>query len=504
MVLRHIIFSLLVLVLLTLAACGEEPTPASTRTPTVTAVTPTATSRPQPTATATIPPTPTPIRPAITVEDQTIDENGRLLIAEVTVPEAAWIVIHAERDGQVGEVLGYTAVAVGRNTAVEVVIDPLAATEDLTAIIHEDAGVAGEFEFPGTDEPLLNETGTAVSQSFAIERDMPLPAVNATAQAVAEDGLVRLDSVYSPGPGWVVIHAEEDGGIGPILGHTFVVAGESTNVVVHIPWRQGTPMLYAMLHEDNGRANRFDFPDDDLPVLVAGEPVVTPIQATYPPDVYVLDQPVVEGGISIERVISIGPGWLVIYQDNGEGRPGLIIGSAALADGLNEQVRVPVQANNVTDQLFIFLHEDTEPGDSFNFPAADPQITYQGRIPNPFSFLTAPGNYLVTKDQALGESENGATAVTIPFTVSDLTHWVAIYADAEGQLGEIIGQTWLPPGVNRNVLVEIDRAQVTPTLYAVLHLDAGVAEEFEPAGADVRLQRNRNIIQAPFSIVNGQ
>ncbi|MCB8988483.1 MAG: hypothetical protein H6661_12130 [Ardenticatenaceae bacterium] len=487
---------LLILTVLLLAACGEEPTP--TATPTETAV-PTRTIPPQPTATPTTAPTPTPLEPTLVVGDQSLGEDGRLLIDSVTVLEPAWVVIHAEREGQVGEVLGYTAVPAGTSEDVTVTIDPLAATDDLAAILHSDAGQESAFEFPGVDEPLKNGTAV-VSQSFAIERDLELPALSVADQEVLEDGLVRVNSVTMPTPGWVVIHADDEGKIGTILGFTFVDAGNSSDVVVHIPWRQATPVLHAMLHEDNGRDNRFDFPDDDLdlPVLVAGEPVVAEFRATYPPDVLVLDQPVVDGTVTVERAISNGPGWLVVYQDNG-GSPGLIIGSAPLEDGLNEQVTVNVREAGVTDQLFIFLHEDTEPGDNFNFPAADPQVTYQGRLSNPFIFQTNPGNYLTTQDQAL-TVEGEETAVTVPLVVLDAPGWVVIHTDNEGELGDIIGQTWVPAGINRNVAVTIDVEQATPTLYAVLHLDAGTLEEFEPDGADIPLQRNRAIIRSPFTI----
>jgi hypothetical protein len=489
----------LIFLLLLLSACGDDPPPAvePTNTPTPTAVTtPTITPTPQPTPTATIPPSPTPIRPAVEVEDQTLRDNGRLTIVAATVPEPAWLVIHAERDGQVGEALGYAALEPGRNEAVEVTIDPLAATERLTAVIHQDAGTIGAFEFPGPDEPLL-EAGEAVSASFAIERDMRLPTISADDQDVLEDGLVRLRSVYALAPGWVAIHADEAGAPGPIIGHAYVETGENEDIVVHIPWRQGTPLLHAMLHHDNGRALRFDYPGDDLPVLLAGQPVIASFQATYPPDLLVLDQPVVDGRITVERVISNGPGWLVVYQD-AEGNPGLIIGAAALADGLNEQVTVTLPPTSVTEQLFIFLHEDTEPGGGFNFPAADPQITYQGRIPNPFTFRTNPGSYVVTRDQALGGE--GETAVVLPYVVADTPVWAVIYTDDDGELGDIVGQTWLPPGITRNVSVSLDPDRLTDTLHAVLHLDSGALEEFEPAGPDVPLQRNRALIRAPFTI----
>ncbi|MBK8988152.1 MAG: hypothetical protein IPM39_19155 [Chloroflexi bacterium] len=190
------------ILLLLLAACGEEPTPAPTPTITAVATTPTATAPAQPTATATTPPSPTPIRPGLAVDDQTIDEDGRLVITNVTVLEPSWLVIHAEREGQVGEVLGYTAVPGGVSSDVVVTINPLAATDQLAAIIHVDAGAAGVFEFPGVDEPLLAETAVT-AQSFAIQRDLALPAITAADQNIIEDGLVRVASVTAPTPaGW--------------------------------------------------------------------------------------------------------------------------------------------------------------------------------------------------------------------------------------------------------------------------------------------------------------
>ncbi len=409
------------------------------------------------------------------------------------------MVIHAEREGQVGEVLGKTAVSPGTTTDVEVTIDPLQATDSLTAMIHVNAGSESTFDFPGEDDPLLAE-GSTIAHSFAIDRQMRLPELTVSAQDILEDGLVRIDSVYAPGPGWVVIHAQEAGAIGSVLGATFVKPGATDDVVVRIPWREGTPTLYAMLHEDVGREQRFDYPEEDLPMLSIGNPVVAEIEATYPPDVVVFDQPVIDDHIVVERVISNGPGWLVVYADDGNGSPGIIIGSAALADGLNEAVSVGLLGAEVTDQLFIFLHEDTESGNDFDFPAADFQIMYQGRIANPFSFKTNPGNYLGSRDQPLLVAD-GETAVTIPFTVTEVDAWAVIHNDDEGELGEIIGQTWLAPGVNREVVVVIDPAKVTDTLYAVLHWDAGTTQDFEPGGTDIPFQRNRSIILSPFNII---
>ncbi|PID86701.1 MAG: hypothetical protein CSA11_11335 [Chloroflexi bacterium] len=483
------------LILLLLTACGNaKPTP----TPAATAVLHTATPA-QPTDTPTPEPTNTPRRPTLSVSDQPLNNDGLLVIDNVTVLEPAWVVIHAEHDGQVGEVLGQTAVTSGTNSAVEVVIEPLQATDTLTAMIHHNAGSKDSFDFPGEDDPLL-ENGSTVAQSFAINRQMQLPEIQASDQDVLEDGLIAIDNVRSPGPGWVVVYTQEADAIGTILGFTSVQAGTSENIVVPIPWREATPHLYIMLHADTGREQHFDFPEEDLPVLAIGEPVAAEIEATFPPQAVIFDQPVINNQIVVERVVSNGPGWVAVYADDG-GSPGIIIGSAPLDNGLNEFVPVKLSSNQITEELFVFLHIDKEPGDKFDFIGGDFQVVYQGRIAHPFSFNTNPGNYLITEDQALQEVD-GETAVTLPYAITDSSAWVVIYTNDDGELGDIIGQTWLAPGINRDVTVTIDSETITDSLFAVLHWDAGTTKDFEPLGSDVPFQRNRRIIQSPFAVTS--
>ena len=114
--------------------------------------------------------------------------------------------------------------------------------------------------------------------------------------------------------------------------------------------RYAAPTLHAVLHEDDGEAGVLEFPAADRPLLVNGQPVVAAFTAHYPPDILVYDQPFIDGAIAVERVISEGPGWLAIYSDQ-DGQPGLIIGFAALEDGLNAAIRVALTASAVTDQL---------------------------------------------------------------------------------------------------------------------------------------------------------
>ncbi len=100
------------------------------------------------------------------------------------------------------------------------------------------------------------------------------PSVSVRDQSVA-GGTVTVARVVSQGPGWLMIHAQANGGPGPILGNARVSDGVNRNVKVEIDLSRATPVLYAMLHTDAGQVGVMEFPGPDAPVVVAGK-VVTP------------------------------------------------------------------------------------------------------------------------------------------------------------------------------------------------------------------------------------
>ncbi len=416
-------------------------------------------------------------------------------------PQPGWLAIHALQDEELGEILGMTAVQTGINTDLAIHINALEATPVLAAVLHVDEGTPGEFEFPdGPDVPLMFESGI-IAQTFNPQFELSLPVITVNNQEILEDGLVHLEKVVALTPGWLLIQADNNGQPGNYLGSAPLTAGANENLTVHIPWQQGTTTLHALIYADNGRIHQLELPDIDIPFQVNGQPVVASFHVTYPPDLYVLDQPVIDGKFEVERVTSNGPGWLVVYYDDG-GRPGLIIGYEALADGVNEHVSVEVLHTAVTNPLHIRLHEDTEPGDAFDFPRVDPPIVYQGRQSLPFTFNTEPGSYIVTRDQILQQTNNMTWQITVPYAIVDQPAWVAIQADANGSPGEILGFAPLKIGLNRDVMVELD-TPTTETIHAVLYTDAGEVGVFEfPDGDDVPIQRNRRILSAPFMILN--
>jgi predicted lipoprotein with Yx(FWY)xxD motif len=110
-------------------------------------------------------------------------------------------------------------------------------------------------------------------------------------------------------------------------------------------------------------------------------------------------------------------------------------------------------------------------------------------------------NAVVAKDQALG-SDN---TVTIASIIADTDSWLVIHAQADGKPGTILGKAPVRAGENSDVIIEIDSTGATETMYAMLHVDAGVGGEFEfPNGDDVpAIDADGNIVTPPFIITGG-
>ncbi len=108
-----------------------------------------------------------------------------------------------------------------------------------------------------------------------------MPTIEVMDQTV-QDNMVTIDRVVADQAGWVVIHIEQDGKPGPVIGWTAVPAGESTNVMVEIDVAKATPRLFAMLHVDAGEMGQYEFPGADVPVKVGDKVVVKPFNVTLP------------------------------------------------------------------------------------------------------------------------------------------------------------------------------------------------------------------------------
>ena len=240
-----------------------------------------------------------------------------------------------------------------------------------------------------TEEPLQEiEAPTEESPQETAEQ---VPSITNPRQNI-EDGTVIVDQVYMDQQGWLVIHADNGGQPGPVIGYIEVPQGVSTEVVIQVVPEEITPTLYAMLHVDAEPLSEFNFPEgDDAPVTVDGEVVVTSFdavtgsdmdegedsdadgvaeEALQVPRIINPRQNLQDGMVIIDKVYMDQGGWVVIHADEG-GQPGPVIGYIEVPEGISTEVYIQVVPDQITPTLYAMLHVDAEPLSEFNFPEGD-------------------------------------------------------------------------------------------------------------------------------------
>lgn len=113
-----------------------------------------------------------------------------------------------------------------------------------------------------------------------------------------------------------------------------------------------------------------------LILLLLGGPVA--LAQTIPPAeepfVQVGEQGVVDGRVFIVQAYADGPAWVVIHAD-ADGKPGPVIGHAALQEGANREIVVEVDVDAVTPLLHAMLHVDEGVVGTYEFPGPDVPMT---------------------------------------------------------------------------------------------------------------------------------
>lgn len=219
------------------------------------------------------------VEPSVAARDQQVVGNV-VVVESVVAPEPGWVDIHAEAEvaGNPGSVIGYAPLLPGENNYVFVEVDSAKLTPVLYAVLHVDRGQAGVFEFPGADEPVKVD-GKSVTAAFRVLQEQTRPSTEAPGVEVRDqalhDGEVVVGRVVASQAGFVDIHAEAElaGNPGPVIGYSPVAAGETTYVRVAVPADKVTPVLYAVLHIDEGEHGAFEFPGPDTPVQRDGQSV---------------------------------------------------------------------------------------------------------------------------------------------------------------------------------------------------------------------------------------
>jgi PGF-CTERM protein len=147
--------------------------------------------------------------------------------------------------------------------------------ENPRATVQEDRSFEGLVDF---SDRASNTTFEATARGFD---DDPTPGVIGEAPTATvtfndqnqEDGTVTVNSATLSEGGYLVVHADDDGSPGDVLGNSeYLSAGEHFDVEVDVGTLSEEQTLHAMAHQDDGDES-YNFPDADGPYTLNGTAV---------------------------------------------------------------------------------------------------------------------------------------------------------------------------------------------------------------------------------------
>lgn len=336
---------------------------------------------------------------SLMVEDQML-ENNMLTISNISMNESGWVVIHRDNGSggpMVPEIISVPKM-VGPGDAMDITVELKEGVEimdgaTLWAMLHTDDGVIGTYEFNGTnglDAPIMDASDNIVTKSFEVSV-APMGTLTVEDQ-VMTNNVVNVASVSLDRGGYVVIHASNAAGDGPMVPAiisqpVYLEAGDYTNVEVPLTESAAVDAgdtVWVMLHTDTGTEEEYEFDGSnglDGPITDAeGNVVVQPLEITAVNMVAITgslsvdDQAVVDNQLTVGTVELSESGWVVVHASNAAGTgpmvPEIISEPMYLEAGVHENVMVTFKESanvSVGDTVWVMLHNDTGVADVYEF-----------------------------------------------------------------------------------------------------------------------------------------
>ncbi|KXK13393.1 MAG: hypothetical protein UZ15_CFX003003361 [Chloroflexi bacterium OLB15] len=334
--------------------------------------------------------TPSFVVAALDVADQFL-AGDTVTIPAVTMAVPGWVVIHSDSDGSPGPVLGQTLVEPGTTTNIPVTLAAEGRTSVLWPMLHVDDGTAGTYEFDGSsglDNPAAAGGVVATAPLWTVPHarvsdQVILYGDNSTTPQNRMASMLTAESVLCETNCFLVVHVDNGGSPGPVAGFAAVPAGSSQNVVVVLGMQALTPVLWPMLHVDDGAIGTYEFDGSsglDNPISVDGSVVTFPVNAA--PSMTFSDQEAADGMIRIDSALMDAFGWMVIHSSV-DGRPGPVLGYTALRPGVNSNIAIEVDPAQAGTQVFPMLHYDTNTMGVYEFgtvEGADVPVSVGGAV----------------------------------------------------------------------------------------------------------------------------
>lgn len=151
------------------------------------------------------------------------------------------------------------------------------------------------------------EAPTAEPTEESTEDDTVAATGSISVEDQSGDGTtVAVTSVTIEGAdGWVVVHLDDDGGPGAVLGQVAVAEGTSTDVQVPLDERLASDAtVWPMLHVDAGTPGTYEFPGADTPVTVDGSVVMAPLAFTVT-DAQPVEEDLPATGVPLTAVVAL-------------------------------------------------------------------------------------------------------------------------------------------------------------------------------------------------------
>jgi len=432
----------------------------------------------------------------LTVSDQMLSQNV-VKVENVDLDQNGWVVVHASNEAgdgpQVPEIISEPLlVEAGGQSDLEITLTDVANLSDgdqLWVMLHTDDGEAGAYEFDGAnglDAPITDDDGNIVMKPITVSA----ASITASNQTVSENSVV-VDEVNASVDGWIVIHADNDGAPGEVLGQTFVEAGVNENVAVDLGDAvfAGGEVLFPMLHIESPADGEYGFPDNgDGPEVFGENVVVVSMETTAPTGSITVENQVADANtITVSDLTVDATAWVVVHASNeaGDGPqvPEIISTPVQLEAGSNSDVEIELTETVVGgDEIYVMLHTENGVIGEYEFDGAN---GFDGPITTEMITIDAPTGSIMASDQII----QGNTLIASNLTV-DAAAWVVVHASNEAgdgpQVPEIISTpVQLEAGSNDNVEIELTEAVAADdVLYVMLHTENGTIGEYEFDGAN--------------------